>query len=84
MGTSVDEFYAELDRRHLVSLWRIVGRLMPSQPQPGAVAYLWRWKDLQALFSIHDIPVIQALGLYREKVYDAQGRHQPIEGEFAG
>ena len=36
------------------------------------------------LFSIHDTPVIQALGLYREQAYAESGGHQPIVGVFEG
>jgi len=46
---SEEEFYAELERRRLVALWRVVRGLMPSQPQSRFVPHLWRWKDLQAL-----------------------------------
>src|SRR3989304_5925265 len=46
---SEEEFYAELERRQLVALWRVVRGLMPSQPQSRFVPHLWRWKDLQAL-----------------------------------
>ncbi len=49
MGSALEEFYAELERRRLVVLWRVVRGLMPSQPQSRFVPHLWRWKDLQAL-----------------------------------
>ena len=49
MGSVPEEFYAELERRRLVALWRVVRGLMPSQPQSRFVPHLWRWKDLQAL-----------------------------------
>lgn len=49
MGSVLEEFYAELERRRLVALWRVVRGLMPSQPQSRFVPHLWRWKDLRAL-----------------------------------
>lgn len=42
-------FYAELERRRLVALWRVVRGLMPGQPRSRFLPHLWRWKDLQAL-----------------------------------
>jgi hypothetical protein len=36
------------------------------------------------LFSIQDTPVFEALGLYREEAYVADGGHQPITGVFEG
>src|SRR3972149_12294619 len=46
---SEEEFYAELERRRLVALWRVVRGLMPGQPQSRFVPHLWRWKDLRTL-----------------------------------
>jgi gentisate 1,2-dioxygenase len=34
------------------------------------------------LFSVQDTPILQALGLYREQAYEANGGHQPITREF--
>jgi gentisate 1,2-dioxygenase len=36
------------------------------------------------LFSIQDIPVFEALGLYREEAYAENDGHQPISGVFEG
>jgi len=34
------------------------------------------------LFSIQDVPVFEALGLYREEAYASNGGHQPITRVF--
>jgi gentisate 1,2-dioxygenase len=36
------------------------------------------------LFSIQDIPVLRALGLYREEAYKDNGGHQPVTSHFTG
>jgi gentisate 1,2-dioxygenase len=36
------------------------------------------------LFSIHDTPVFEALGLYREEAYGADGGRQPITSVVDG
>jgi len=36
------------------------------------------------LFSIHDTPVFEALGLYREESYGEHGGHQPVSSVFDG
>jgi gentisate 1,2-dioxygenase len=36
------------------------------------------------LFSIHDTPVFEALGLYREEAYEEHGGHQPVTSVFNG
>ena len=36
------------------------------------------------LFSVHDTPVIQALGLYREQAYPESSGHQPVRSVFPG
>ncbi len=46
---SDEKFYAELERQHLVALWRVVRGLMPAEPCSRFVPHLWRWKDLQTL-----------------------------------
>jgi gentisate 1,2-dioxygenase len=43
------EFYAELERKHLVPLWNITGELFPGQPRTKLVPFLWRWKDFYPL-----------------------------------
>ncbi|MFQ5896694.1 MAG: cupin domain-containing protein [Candidatus Methylomirabilia bacterium] len=49
MANGIDEFHGDLDRRHLIPLWRVAGQLLPGQPKPCAIPYLWRWKELHAL-----------------------------------
>jgi gentisate 1,2-dioxygenase len=51
----------------------------------------WAWhehanegNDEVILFSIQDIPVFEALGLYREEAYEGDGGHQPITRVFEG
>jgi len=51
----------------------------------------WAWHEHTnagdgevVLFSIQDTPVFEALGLYREEAYVADGGHQPITGVFEG
>jgi gentisate 1,2-dioxygenase len=34
--------------------------------------------DDAVLFSFHDLPAMQALGLYREEIYPENGGHQPV------
>ena len=43
------EFYRELERRHLVALWTVTKNLLPKEPASRAVPYLWRWEDLLPL-----------------------------------
>jgi gentisate 1,2-dioxygenase len=51
----------------------------------------WAWHEHAnpaaadaVLFSIHDTPVIEALGLYREEAYPAGGGLQAVTGVFGG
>jgi gentisate 1,2-dioxygenase len=51
----------------------------------------WRWHEHASadgteaiLFSVHDTPALQALGLYREQAYPDHGGHQPVTGVFEG
>lgn len=53
------------------------------------VVPLWAWHEHASapgeeaiLFSVHDTPVMQALGLYREEAYEADGGHQPVARTF--
>lgn len=39
------ELHQDLERQHLVPLWEIAPRLLPREPQPQAISYLWRWAD---------------------------------------
>jgi gentisate 1,2-dioxygenase len=41
------ELYRELERLHLVPLWEIAPQLLPREPQPQALPYLWRWCGLR-------------------------------------
>jgi len=50
----------------------------------------WTWHEHASgdgseaiLFSVHDTPVLQALGLYREQPYTEHGGHQPVERVFS-
>jgi gentisate 1,2-dioxygenase len=46
----------------------------------------WAWhehgnasdSDDACLFSFHDLPVMEALGLYREEAYGDNAGHQPL------
>jgi gentisate 1,2-dioxygenase len=48
----------------------------------------WTWHEHASadgeaiLFSVHDTPVMQALGLYREQAYREHDGHQPVTGVF--
>ena len=51
----------------------------------------WAWHehvnetgDEAVLFSIQDIPIMRAAGLYREEAYQEHGGHQPLTGVFTG
>jgi gentisate 1,2-dioxygenase len=45
----IPELYQDLERQYLVSLWEIAPQLLPREPQPQAVPYLWRWADIAPL-----------------------------------
>ena len=51
----------------------------------------WAWHEHASargaeavLFSVHDTPVLRALGLYREQPYADHGGHQPVTSTFEG
>jgi gentisate 1,2-dioxygenase len=51
----------------------------------------WAWHEHAAarddeviLFSIHDTPILSALGLYREEAYERDGGHQQASSVFEG
>jgi gentisate 1,2-dioxygenase len=52
----------------------------------------WAWhehhnesgSERAILFSIQDMPIMKALGKYREEAYAEHGGHQPITGVFTG
>ena len=45
----LDQFYADLETDDLKPLWPIAMQLMPLEPKPRAVPWLWRWKTLREL-----------------------------------
>jgi gentisate 1,2-dioxygenase len=47
--TRLDQFYADLDGYDLKPLWPIAQELMPPEPRPRTVPWLWRWKTLREL-----------------------------------
>lgn len=38
--------YELMKNKHMVPLWTQIGDLMPNQPTPKAVPYMWRWRDI--------------------------------------
>ncbi|MEB3101525.1 cupin domain-containing protein [Ferviditalea candida] len=44
----VKDFNKELERFHLGPLWNAIPQLMPHQPKPQAVPYLWKWQSINA------------------------------------
>src|SRR5918995_5753143 len=46
---ALPELYQDLKRQHLVPLGEIAPRLLPHEPQPQAIPYLWRWVDIAPL-----------------------------------
>jgi gentisate 1,2-dioxygenase len=47
--TRLDQFYADLAGSDLKPLWPIAQELMPLEPKPRTVPWLWRWKTLREL-----------------------------------
>jgi gentisate 1,2-dioxygenase len=47
--TRLDQFYADVAGYDLKPLWPIAKDLMPLEPKPRAVPWLWRWKTLREL-----------------------------------
>jgi gentisate 1,2-dioxygenase len=47
--TRLDQFYADVDGYDLKPLWPIAQELMPPEPRPRTVPWLWRWKTLREL-----------------------------------
>ncbi len=47
--TRLDQFYADVAGYDLKPLWPIAQELMPPQPRPRTVPWLWRWKTLREL-----------------------------------
>lgn len=42
----LDELYRVMESKHMIPLWTQIDDLMPNQPNPKAVPYVWHWKDL--------------------------------------
>lgn len=42
----VQEFGQEIARYHLGPLWHAIPELMPRQPKPQAIPYLWKWETI--------------------------------------
>lgn len=47
--TRLDQFYADLETHDLKPLWPIAMELMPLEPKPRTVPWLWRWKSMREL-----------------------------------
>jgi gentisate 1,2-dioxygenase len=47
--TRLDQFYADLETYDLKPLWPIAMELMPLEPKPRTVPWLWRWKTMRQL-----------------------------------
>ena len=47
--TRLDQFYADVAGYDLKPLWPIAQELMPLEPKPKTVPWLWRWKTLREL-----------------------------------
>ena len=47
--TRLDQFYTDLEAYDLKPLWPIAQELMPLEPRPRTVPWLWRWKTLREL-----------------------------------
>jgi gentisate 1,2-dioxygenase len=43
------ELYRRFGDQHTVPLWSEIGNIMPSEPQPSAIPYTWKWSDLLSL-----------------------------------
>src|SRR4051812_31334476 len=41
------EFYGRLDKKSVAPLWEVLGRIIPPQPTPEAVAVLFRYDELR-------------------------------------
>jgi gentisate 1,2-dioxygenase len=47
--TELAELYQGFENEQLVPLWTEIGDLMPTSPQPAAIAHVWRWANLLRL-----------------------------------
>ncbi len=46
---TLQQFYSDIDRQHLVPLWNITSDLLSPEPKPRVLPHLWRWTDLAPL-----------------------------------
>ncbi|MCZ6624009.1 MAG: cupin domain-containing protein [Deltaproteobacteria bacterium] len=46
---NAEEFYRELENKHLVALWNITASLLPSEPKTKVNPFLWKWSELRDL-----------------------------------
>lgn len=45
----LDAMNADMERLHLMPLWNQIANLMPNEPEPRAVAHVWKWAELYAV-----------------------------------
>ena len=45
----IDQLYADFGKEHMMPLWTQLANLMPQEPHPQAVPYVWRWRTLLPL-----------------------------------
>ena len=46
---ALDDFYLEVEQKHLVPLWKVTKRLLTTEPETKVRPYLWKWTDLRRL-----------------------------------
>lgn len=66
---------------------RVLGFIDPGLPERFGATHTLRGAyqgEDAILFSVHDTPVMQALGFYREQAYADHGGQQPVARLFAG
>ncbi|HEY6405924.1 MAG TPA: hypothetical protein VIY29_00510, partial [Ktedonobacteraceae bacterium] len=44
--SEVSKLYEDMQANSLTALWRIEEAIMPQQPRPKAIPWLWKWADL--------------------------------------
>lgn len=45
----LDELYRSFENQYLVPLWTQISDLMPQQPSPEAIPFVWHWRELLPL-----------------------------------
>jgi gentisate 1,2-dioxygenase len=45
----LDRMYKQMDSQHIKPLWRAERGIMPGEPEPKAVPWLWKWSELSKL-----------------------------------